>query len=571
MEVIPAWAKGYKKSWLKGDLSAGITTGVMLIPQGMAYALIAGLPPVYGLYAALIPPVIYAFLGTSYQLSVGPVATVSILVFAGLSELNLSGNEFILLASALALLTGLIQFVFGLFRLGFIVNFLSRPVISGYTSAAAVIIGTSQLHNLLGTVSPSGSGLINSLRDLYTNLNEISTADSLIGLSGIVILIFLKRLNKNIPGAIVLVIVSIVVVYFFQLTESVQILREIPSGFPAFSLTLSHLSQVEKILPLALLISLVGFLESISISKSLQTKTILSSINANRELIALGMANIGGSFFQSFPVSGGFARSAVHTHAGARTPFSLIISSLLIALTLLFFTPIFYYLPKSILAAIIITAVLKLINFREALILWKLSKRDFLMMTITLLTTLIIGIQEGIVTGVLLSLGLVIFKSTYPHTAVLGRLPDTPYYRNLNRFPEAINRKDVLVFRFDAQLYFANISFFTDTLCRLIKSKGEELRVVVVNAQAINELDMSATYGLKSLIEDIQKRNIQVYFTEVIGPVRDMMKKTGIYDLVGKEHFHMRVQDAVDHFDGKVKDADGYAVQSNQRSQGNRF
>ncbi len=558
-----AWTKNYNFSKFKGDLFAGLTTGVMLIPQGMAYALIAGLSPIYGLYAALIPPIIYSFFGTSYHLSIGPVATVSILIFAGLTELQLSGEQFVLAASLLAFVVGLIQFIFGLCRLGFIVNFLSRPVISGYTSAAAIIIGTSQLKNLLGMQGQSSSHFVTVMQDIFSRSNDLSLPSFFMGICGIVVLILIKRINKNLPSAIIVVILSIAVVYFLNLGPQLRILGDIPSGLPSFQMLNFRFEDIRQIFPLALIISLVGFLESISISKTLQTKVKGNKVVANNELIALGLANLVGSFFKSFPVSGGFSRSAVHQEAGAKTPLSLVISSILIGLTLLLLTPVFYFLPKSILAAIIIVAVVNLIDVHMARLYWMISQRDFWMMMITFIATLLIGIQEGIITGVLLSLGLVIFRSTYPHTAVLGKLPETNYYRNLHRFPEAIERQDMIIFRFDSQLYFANIQYFLDTLNDLVNKKGTNLNVIIINAQAINNLDMSAVHGLKEFIRDMQKRDLVIYFTEVIGPVRDVMKKSGIYALVGKEHFHMRVQDAVDHFDSRSQNEDKYAIQSN--------
>jgi len=564
MIKVLSWTKNYTTDKFKGDLSAGITTGIMLIPQGMAYALIAGLPPIYGLYAALIPPVVYSIFGSSYQLSVGPVATASILIFAGLTQLNLSAEQFILAASVLAFLVGLIQFIFGLSRLGFIVNFLSRPVITGYTSAAALIIGVSQLKNLLGIEGKSSSHFIYVLREIFDTSNDISLNSLLFGAIAMAMLILLRKINRKLPGPIIAVILGIVGVHIFDLSSQLKILKDIPSGLPDFQPLHFTFEEFREILPLALIISLVSFLESISISKTLQLRSNEYQVKANNELIALGLANMTGSLFRSFPVSGGFARSAVHQQAGARTPLALMISSLLIGITLLFLTPVFYYLPKSILAAIIIVAVMQLINFREAKNLWSISKRDFWMMIATFIATLLIGIQEGIITGVLLSLVMVIFKSTYPHTAVLGKLPDTNYYRNLNRFPEAFDRRDIIIFRFDAQLYFANIQFFVDTLCELINKKGKVLKVIVINSQAINGLDMSAVHGLKEFIKDIQSRGLNIYFTEVIGPVRDVMKKTGIYELLGKDHFHMRVQDAIDHFDSHSQNEDKYAIQSNE-------
>lgn len=557
------WTRSYDRSRLSGDLSAGITTGIMLIPQGMAYALIAGLPPIHGLYAALIPPVIYALLGTSYQLSVGPVATTSLLVFAGLSELNVTGANFILFASLLALIVGIIQLAFGVSRMGFIVNFLSKPIISGYTSAAAFIIGFSQLKNLLGIESKTSSKIYAVVSHTLQNIDEINWHTLLFGLVAIALLIMIKRINAKLPAALIVTILSLSIVYIFNMGQLIAILGQVPSGLPAFQNPIGSWNTTKELVPLALIIALVGFLESISISKALQTKTDNYTIDANRELKALGMANIAGAFFKAFPVSGGLSRSAVHKQAGANTPLALIFSAILIGLTLLFLTPVFYYVPKSVLAAIIIVAVSKLVDLREARKLWSISKRDFWMMMTTFLATLTIGIQEGIMTGVLLSLGMVIYKSTYPHTAVLGKLPDTNYYRNLNRFPEAYDREDALIFRFDAQLYFANIQFFIDQLYKLIKKKNGKVKVIVINSQAINDLDMSAVYGLKDFIRDMKEKGMEIYFTEVIGPVRDIMKKTGLNELIGKDHFHMRIQDALDHFDNKFQSAPPYATQSN--------
>jgi len=562
MSNILEWTKEYGLQKLKGDVSAGITTGIVLIPQGMAYALIAGLPPVHGLYAALIPPVIYALLGTSYHLSVGPVATVSLLIFAGLSELGITGTDMATYAALLALMTGGIQLVFGSIRMGFIVNFLSRPVISGYTSAAALIIGVSQLNNLTGANFSLETDFNRSLILQY--FGAIHWPTLLVGLLTIFLLITLKSINRKWPGAVIVVVLSILIVYYFDLEHHIRIIGNVPAGLPEFEWPPTGLPEMKPLISLALIIAMVGYIESISISKKLQTRHKDYKIDANRELTALGMANIAGGLFSAFPVSGGLSRSAVHEEAGANTPLSLVFGSMLIGLTLLLLTPVFYYLPKSVLAAIIIVAVAGLIDLREARILWQVSKRDFWMMLTTVMVTLVFGIQEGIVAGVLLSLVMVIYKSTNPHSAVLGKLPDTNYYRNVNRFPEASARSDALIFRFDAQLYFANIQYFVDTLTSLIRDKKPQPSVIVINAQAIHALDMSAVYGLKELIGNLHQQGFVLYFTEVIGPVRDVMKKAGIYDMIGPEHFHMRVQDALDHFDMKNPSASSYASQSNE-------
>lgn len=560
-----SWLPAYQKTDLKGDLWAGLTVGVLLIPQGMAYAMIAGIPPIYGLYAAFIPQVVYSFFGTSRQLSVAPVAMISLLIGAGISEFAIQGSEaYIKLAILLAMIVGVLQLLFGIFRMGFLVNFLSQPVISGYTSSAAIIIGLSQLKHLLGVEMPS-SNLIHEIV-FYTadHISKSHLLTVLIGLVGIVLILIIKKLNKSLPGPLIIVVLGIAIVSVFNLDQyGVKIVGEIPEGLPPFGIPDMSRAEVINLFPLALIISLVGFMESISIAKSLQSKKRNYKVSSNKELIGLGFANIFGSFFSSFPVSGGFGRTAVNEQAGANTNLASWISATLVGLTLVFFTPLFYHLPKAILAAIIMMAVFGLIDVKTAVFLFKTNKKDFAMLMATFLSTLLFGVQIGITTGVILSLGLVIHRSVYPHLAELGKLPDSNYYRNLSRFPEAMDRKDALVFRFDAELYFANINYFRERLDQMIIKKGDDLRVIILNAQSIYALDSSAARGLEEIVEDCKKRGIEFYMTEVIGPVRDMLRKTGLFDKIGEDHFKMRVQDAMDYFDTHEKPSHTYATQTN--------
>jgi SulP family sulfate permease len=555
----------YRKSDLKGDIAAGVTVGVLLIPQGMAYAMIAGLPPIYGLYASLIPPVLYTMFGTSRQLSVAPVAMISLLIVSGIGSMAEQGSpEYIRLAIVLAALVGTLQLLFGIFRLGFLVNFLSQPVIGGYTSAAAIIIALAQLKHLLGVNMPSSNLIHEILSNTLQHIGDTHVATLLIGLGGMAGIIALRRINRQIPGALIIMALAIGLVYLFRLDlAGVKIIGEVPEGLPSFSMPALQLDDVSNLFSLALLISLVGFMESISIGKAIQARRKNYVVRANQELIGLGAANIAGSFFNAFPVSGGFSRSAVNEQAGASTSLSGIVSALIIGLVLVFLTSLFFYLPKTMLAAIIIVAVAGLIDVRLGLRLWRTSKRDFWMMNITFYATLIFGVQIGITTGIILSIILVIYYSAYPHTARLGNLPDTDYYRNLDRFPEAVDRKDALVFRFDAQLYFANIQFFKDRLQQLCLEKGDDLRVVVLNAQAIYNLDSSAVNGLEEIIEDLNKKGVSFYITEVIGPVRDVLKRTGLLQKIGQDHIHMRVHDALKHYDERVHTGHAYAVQTN--------
>ena len=560
------WLPSYKKTDLKGDFWAGITVGIMLIPQGMAYAMIAGLPPIYGLYASFIPQIIYSIFGSSRQLSVAPVAMISLLIGAGVSEFAAQGSEaYLRMAILLALLVGAIQLVFGLFRMGFIVNFLSQPVISGYTSSAAIIIGLSQLKHLLGVDMPSSNLIHEIFQNTVSNIGFTHLLTVAIGVSSIALILGLKKINRSIPGPLIIVILGVLLVTMFQLSSTgLKIVGSVPKGLPGFSLPDIELSEVLELLPLAFLISMVGFMESISISKAIQLKRRNYSVSANRELIGLGFANISGSLFGTFPVSGGFSRTAVNDQAGANTNLSSWISAAIVGLTLLFFTPLFYNLPNAILAAIIMVAVFGLIDLKSAVLLYKTNKKDFSMLLVTFISTLLFGVQVGILTGVVLSLGLVIHRSVYPHLAELGKLPDTNYYRNLSRFPEAKERKDALIFRFDSELYFANINFFRDRLEQMIERKGVELKVIVLNAQSIYAMDSSAARGLEEIVDSCRERGIEFYMTEVIGPVRDMLRKTGLFHKIGEDHFRMRVQDALDFYDNHEKPKHNYAIQANQ-------
>ena len=560
------WLPSYKKTDLKGDFWAGITVGIMLIPQGMAYAMIAGLPPIYGLYASFIPQIIYSIFGSSRQLSVAPVAMISLLIGAGVSEFAAQGSEaYLRMAILLALLVGAIQLVFGLFRMGFIVNFLSQPVISGYTSSAAIIIGLSQLKHLLGVDMPSSNLIHEIFQNTVSNIGFTHLLTVAIGVSSIALILGLKKINRSIPGPLIIVILGVLLVTVFQLSSSgLKIVGSVPKGLPGFSLPDIELSEVMELLPLAFLISMVGFMESISISKAIQLKRRNYSVSANRELIGLGFANISGSLFGTFPVSGGFSRTAVNDQAGANTNLSSWISAAIVGLTLLFFTPLFYNLPNAILAAIIMVAVFGLIDLKSAVLLYRTNKKDFSMLLVTFISTLLFGVQVGILTGVVLSLGLVIHRSVYPHLAELGKLPDTNYYRNLSRFPEAKERKDALIFRFDSELYFANINFFRDRLEQMIERKGVELKVIVLNAQSIYAMDSSAARGLEEIVDSCRERGIEFYMTEVIGPVRDMLRKTGLFHKIGEDHFRMRVQDALDFYDNHEKPKHNYAIQANQ-------
>lgn len=534
---ILEWLPEYNQSKFYGDLSAGLTVGVMLIPQGMAYAMIAGLPPIFGLYAAFIPQLIYALMGTSGKLGVGPVAMDSLLVASGLGALSLSGiDQYIQMAVFLALFMGGIQVLMGLLKMGFLVNFLSKPVISGFTSAAAIIIGLSQLKHLLGTEIARSNQLQHLLYNAYLTLDEIHFGTLFIGISGILGMLFLNKISPKIPAALVITILGILMVWGFGMEQTgVKIVSNIPSGLPELKLPSEYvLSNINELFPIALTLSLVAFMEAISVAKAVEDEHSNLSLRPNQELIALGFANIVGSLFQSYPTTGGFSRTAVNNQIGASTPMSLIISAAIVGATLFFLTPLFYYLPNAVLAAIIMVAVVGLIDLKYPKRLWNYRKDEFGLLVFTFLVTLTVGITQGILFGILLSLLLMVYRTAQPHYAVLGNIKGSKYYRNINRFKEDVDEDlKVLIFRFDAQLYFGNKDFFKSELSTQIESKKEYLKSIIINAESINYIDSSGVFMLDKFIEKLHNQGYGVYIAGAIGPVRDIIKNSGLEERIG--------------------------------------
>ncbi len=548
-KIIPIleWLPNYNASLFKGDLIAGITVSIILIPQGIAYALIAGLPPIYGLYCALVPQVMYAIFGSSRQVAIGPVAMDSLIVATGVSTLALAGSDsYISIAILLALMVGGIQFILGIFSLGFIVNFLSKPVITGFTSAVALIIGLNQFRNLLGVDFIQSDQIQIILEDFWLQIGNYNLNTSLVGLISALIIIVFRRINKKIPNALIVVIIGIIVMkYFGGNFSDIAIVKEVPSGLPKFGIPEFDLDQIRELLPIALTLVMVGYLETISIGKSLEAKQDEYRIRPNQELIALGLANMVGSLFKAYPSTSSFSRSAINQESGAKTGMAALVSVLMVLLTLLFLTPLFYFLPKTVLAAIIIVSVFGLINFKEAAFLWKANNLDFWLMFATFLATLLLGIEYGIMVGVGLSLIILIFRTSRPYVTELGKVPDSDFYRNKNRFEEVILENEILVFRFDAQLFYANSSYFRDNLDELASEKGSALKLIVLDSESINRIDSTGVEMLKERIKFYKKKNITFYFAGVKGPVRDLLFKGGILDIISVNHFFMRANSAV--------------------------
>ncbi|WP_340202315.1 sulfate permease [Ascidiimonas sp. W6] len=551
---ILTWLPQYKKSYLSGDITAGITVGVMVIPQGMAYAMIAGLPPIYGLYAALLPTIVYSITGTSRRLSVGPVAMDSLLVASGLGALSISGIEsYVAMAAFLALFIGVIQLGLGFINMGFMVNFLSKPVISGFTSAAAIIIGLSQLKHVFGLEIKGSSQLHQLLKEIFIALDQTHLKTLLIGVAAILVILLLKKIHKKIPGSLLVVILGICLIYFMRWDQiGVAIVGSIPEGLPSLKIPKFSLDTIYSLTPIAITLALIGFLEAVSVAKALDDKHRDGEIDANQELRAIGSANLIGGFFQSFPVTGSFSRTALNDDAGANTAVASLISAFLVGITLIFLTPLFYYLPKAILGAIIMVAVYGLIDIKYPIRLYRKRKDEFILLICTFLITLILGIKEGILLGVLLSLLLLVYRTSKPHIAVLGRIAGTDYYKNINRFNEDIEiREDILVVRFDAQLFFGNKDYFKKELRKQIALKGPSLKAIVLNAEAINYMDSSATLMLIQLIQDLKKQGIRFMIAGAIGPTRDIIFRSELIELVGSENLFVRTFEAVESFEGR--------------------
>ncbi|WP_054637752.1 SulP family inorganic anion transporter [Thalassobacillus sp. C254] len=540
------WLPKYKKSDLSGDMSAGLIVAIMLIPQGMAYAMLAGLPPVIGLYASTVPLLVYALFGTSRQLAVGPVAMVSLLVLTGVSTIAEPGtDEYISLVLLLMLMIGVIQLLMGVLKLGFLVNFMSHAVISGFTSAAAIIIGLSQLKHLIGVSLEADKDVFLILWETVNRVSEINPLTLSVGVISIILLIFLKNIIPKIPAPLIVVVASILTVYFLQLQDTgVTIIGEVPQGLPSLSLPAVTGEALIALLPIALTISFVGFMESIAMAKAIAAKEKYKVV-PNKELTGLGLANIGGSFFSGYPVTGGFSRSAVNYQAGARTPLATIITAVLIILTLIFFTGLFYYLPNAVLAAIIMVAVYSLIDVKEAKYLFRIRKADGSVWAITFLATLFFGIVEGIIIGVVYSLLVFVGKRAYPHVAELGYLEEERVYKNIQRYPNVETEPENLIYRFDSSLFFANMGIFEDRLNERLIDKPDT-KWVVLDFSGVNMIDAVAIHHLEEIMEtQANDHGVKFIFSGVKGPVKDLFEKAGWEKKYGDVYKFMSINHAL--------------------------
>ena len=568
-KIIPGlqWLKDYGHRDFRADLVSGVTIAFMLIPQSMAYAIVAGLPPAYGLYAAALPPIIYALLGTSNKVSIGPVALDSILILSGLSMLAEPGSDHYLeLAITLTLLVGIIQSIFAALKLGFISNFLSHPVILGYTCAAALVIMISQLENMVGTNTEASNALA-LLYQLVISFSHWNLPTVLIGIAGMLFMIYPQKLLPTLPYALILMIAGMLFTGTLNLDRfNIDVIDHVPQGLPLPAVPSLVMSDIVDLLPTAFTVALMGYVGTMSICKSQEKPTDKKTARPNQELFAVGAANLLGAFFKSFPVSASFSRSAAFRQSGAVSQVSAVISSLCIICILLFLAPLFalFPLPKALLSVIIIVSVSSMFKYRQALKIYRENKREFFILATTFCVTLLVGVQQGLLLGVALSIFMVIFNTANPHMTELGAIDGGKLYRNTTRFPNAIVRKDVLIFRFDAPLYFANKDYFVETLSTWLKTRADDpIKWVFFDAEAVNSLDVSALQMLEQLIENLKDQDIEFIITNPIGPVRDVIKNSSLHDLMSETSMFASIQDAITYIDRGINVHATDALQTN--------
>jgi SulP family sulfate permease len=546
-QLLPEWIQRYQRPDLRHDLIAGLTVGVMLIPQGMAYAMLAGLPPIYGLYASALPPVLYALFGTCRQLSVGPGAVVALMTASGIGLIAQSGTEqYIALIALLSLAVGLIQFCFGIGRLGFLVHFLSNPVVQGFTSAAVIIIVISQLKLWLGIPLVKSQYVHDLLLALGQQITDIHILTFVIGFIGLLLLLAAQKWIPRFPAALVLVIMATILTAVFRLDlHGVSIVGNIQRGFPFPSLPHMDMVSFLAVLSTAFAVALISFTESTAVARRLQVKHASYRVIPDKDLMALGLSNMMSAVFKTMPVTGGMTRSMVNDYAGARSGLASLISSALIAIVMIALSPLLFYLPHAVLASVILVAVYKLLRIREAINLWKLDRRDFYMLLATFIGTLFLGISFGIAIGVILSLAWIIFESSYPHHAELGRVPGTHTFRNLRRFHELQTSPGVLIIRFDAQLFFANANYFREIVMDYKSHRTDTIHSIVIDMETVNTIDSSAIDILTGIINELKKEGIQLFLVEIKGPVRDKLQKAGLIHQPGEHNHFVTIDDAL--------------------------
>jgi len=522
---------------LKADILAGITVALVVIPQSMAYAQLAGLPPQAGLYAAFLVPIVAALFGSSRQLQNGPVAIISLMTAAALIPLNLSMEQYIIYAAMLAIMAGIIQVVLGLLRLGILVDFLSHPVIIGFTNAAAVVISSLQLGKILGIDTESGNHLYQTLWNLVLAIPEKTHIPTLLmGVFSLALLILFKKFTPKLPGILITVVITILTSWLIGFDKmGGKIVADIESGLPSFifpSIATEHISAL--LLP-ALMIALLSFVEAFSIAKAIASKT-RQHLSADQEMVGKGLANLVAGVTQGYAVSGSFSRTAVAYDAGARTGFTAIVSGIIVAITLLFLTPLLYHLPVATLAAIIIVAVIGMIHFQPFKHAWRVNPHDGFVALTVFLSTLYFAphLEWGIFIGIALSIAFYLFRTMKPHFAEVA-LNEDGTFRDAKIF-KLETSETVAFYRYDGDLYFANAGYLERKLLNAVADKPK-LKVLVLDLEAVDQIDVTGEEMLSHMSQRLEEAGIEFCITRTKHKVEDTLKRSGLYDVIGENHF----------------------------------
>ena len=562
---ISIWLKNYTREDLNGDIFAGIITAILLVPQGIAYAMLAGLPAQVGLYASILPPAIYALLGTSKTLSVGPVSIAAIMIASALSapEIIALGSP-VENAIILAAEGGIILLLMAMLRMGGLVNFISHPVLTGFTSGAAILIILSQIPHLFGLSKNQCHFDLTCYNDYFQQFNNYT-----LGLSLFSILLLLSfgsplstllkqfKVKKNIIiglskcAPLLAIIITTFLVKFYQLSEyqQVSIVGEIQPGLPEISFAfINNLAQWEALLPSATFIAIIAYVESVAIAK-VTANLRNQKINPNQELIALGVANLTTAFSGGMSVAGGFSRTMVNFTAGARTQMAMLIAVVILSIAVIFFTKQFTYIPKAALAAVILIAIFPLIKLREIISTWKYDKGDGIAELITLLGVLALGIEEGIALGVIITILSYLRRTSRPHIAVVGRINETEHFRNIKRH-QVETWKNLLLIRIDENISFANVSYIIDYIENETISNSE-LKHVVLIFSSVSYIDSTAFEALENLITTLKNKKMQLHLAEVKGPVIDKLKQTNFLDQLSPGQIFFQTIEAVEKLNDK--------------------
>ena len=550
-KYLPAsvWLKTYNKTSFKNDTVASLIFTIMVIPQSLAYAMLAGLPAITGLYASILPSILYSLFGTSRSLAVGPVALTSVMTASAILPFATTGSEhYATIAILLAFMSGVFLMVLSLLKLGFLTNLLSHPVVSGFISASALLIVIGQVKYLLG-IESSGSTLLPLASSLYGHASEVNLPTLTLSTVAIIALLIMRRYFARFlekcgcsqqyvqlfgkSGPVLVVVLTTVTVAWLSLDEmGVSIIGAVPSTPLGLNFQQLSWQLVKELLPNAVLISIVGFIGSVSVAQSFAAKR-RQDIDPNQELVGLGLANIGSAACGAFPVTGGFSRTVLNADCGSTSPMTGIISAFFILLTLLFLTPLFYYLPKAILAAIISLSMLQLVSVADLKDLWRFSKKEASLLIITFSVVMVEGMETGLIVGVVLSILFFLWHTSHPHIAIVGRLPGTEHYRNVQRFAVETH-PTILTVRIDENLFFANARVFEERLQYLV-SQNREIKHLVLMCTAINMIDASALQSLEKIVDRLKDSGVKLHLSEVKGPIMDRLKdSTLIEHLSGK-------------------------------------